>query len=216
MEKETEIVKMRLFLYVSMLSIIIILPGFGQQQISGPQSGILAPGIYIVVGDITIDFSENLTIEAGAEFRHDGYYSWTIYGQLIAQGTETDSIRFIRHSPIANNNWGGIRFQVNTSNSSILDYCVIDHCINTAPVKGGGIFIDRVSVIIKNSRISNCSAGDDGGGIYATNANITVDHCLISDNIADNFSSGGGIYLYGCNEVYISDCIFTRNIATGT
>lgn len=186
-------------------SLIVTIPALAQQQISGTLTGTLGPGSYLVTGNIQVAANQTLTIVSDTEFLHSGNYSWTIYGTLIAQGTETDSIRFIRQNPISTNRWGGIRFQT-TATYGLFDYCVIDNCQNN------GIYTNDANIIVRNSRISNCNA-TIGGGIYANSANLTVENCVIFNNIAGN---GGGISLYNCMEVVIRNCIIAQNTSTST
>ena len=91
---------------------------FAQEQISGPQSGILGPGTYLVVGDIQVERTATLEIVPGTEFLHNGNWTWEISGQLNAAGVEGDSILFVRQNPIDNHRWGGIRFLAGASNAS--------------------------------------------------------------------------------------------------
>ena len=129
--------------------------GFVQaQDISGPQSGILGPGTYTVVGDVSVRSGYSLEIMPGTEFLHDGHHTWSIEGILTAQGTESDSIKFLREQPLENNKWGGIRFGASASSECILDYCVIDYCLNTGLGTSGGGIYTVVDLIVTNSRIS--------------------------------------------------------------
>lgn len=211
---------MKKFVLIALLCFSLVSLSRGQPQISGPQSGTLGPGTYIVVGDIQVQAGNTLTILPGTTFLHNGPWSWNIYGQLNAEGTETDSIYFVRQNPIPDHRWRSIRFQSGASDASTLDYCVIDNCNipSGAPysMKGGGIYTNGVDITVNNTRISNCDAYWDGGGIYANSANITVDHCLIVDNTATSGANGGGIYLNNCAEAYITYNVIARNSATGT
>ena len=134
---------------------------------------------------------------------------------LKAQGTENDSIFFIRSNPTESHRWGGVRFQESATDSSIFEYCVIDNCTNSASTNGGGVYCDNVVVIIRNSRISNCELGDNGagGGIYANAADILVERCLITNNSAE---SGGGISMGNCKGAVVRNNIIAFNKTTGT
>jgi len=195
------------------------LPAFAQPSISGPQSGTLGPGTYIVVGDIRVMTGNTLTIVAGTEFLHNGHHTWEISGTLNIQGAEGDSVVFKRQTPNETCKWGGIRFQSGAPAGTI-DYAIIEYCSNgTTPyyTYGGGIFSNGVDLNITNSRISNCSAYWDGGGMYCNNgAQIIVDHCMITDNQAISGANGGGIYFSGCSNCEITNSIIARNGATGT
>ena len=203
------------------LLLCTLIAGLGfAQNISGPQSGTLGPGTYIVVGDISVQAGQTLTIVPGTSFLHNGGWKWDIYGTLNAEGTEADSIYFIRQNPTAANRWKSIRFQSGASSASTLDYCVIDNCNipsgSPYSMNGGGIYTNGVAITVTNTRISNCDAYWNGGGIYANNANITVENCLIVDNTATSGANGGGIYLNNSDGAFIAYNEITRNSATGT
>lgn len=107
-------------------------------QLSGPLSGSLGPGTYTVVGDISIPSSGSLTIQPGTTFLFDGSYGFDIYGKLYAIGTETDSIKFQRN--LFYHTWYGLDFHLSLSDSSRLEYCVIEgsdcmgvECANSSP-----------------------------------------------------------------------------------
>lgn len=193
---------------------------FAQEQISGPQSGILGPGTYLVVGDIQVPAGEILEIVPGTEFLHNGNHTWEIYGRFNAEGAEGDSIFFIRQNPVQEHRWGGIRFLAQASDASTVNYCVIDNVYIPpnlpSTYNGGGISIDSVDVTISNTRISNCSAQGSGGGIYAKAAAVTIDHCLIIGNEEYNHNCGGGIALYNCGGVLITHSIIAFNSSNGT
>lgn len=199
---------------MSLLTILALTSICQAQIISGPQSGSLGPGEYVVVGDISVPAGESLTIQPGTTFLHSGPYSWNIYGLLTAVGTETDSIYFVRQEPIGNDRWRSIRFQNGASDESVLDYCVIDNCLIPADAPssmlGGGIFTHAVDITVRNTRISNCETYWHGAGIYAHNASILVENCLIVENSA-LASRGGGIFLYNCEGAHIVGNEIARN-----
>ena len=94
---------------VLILLLIITIPWTlaAQTQISGPQSGTLGPGTYIVTGNITVNAGQTLTIAPGTTFLHNGYWYWKIYGTLHAVGTVADSIRWLRQNPVPAHRWAG-------------------------------------------------------------------------------------------------------------
>ena len=105
---------------------------------------------YLITGDITIPDSCSLTIEPGVVVEFNGPYMLTVEGQLLAEGTSTDSIYFTLNNSLSsllnydyNTNpnpcpngssecgWKGIRFLGSaSSDSSKLKYCVVEHSIN--------------------------------------------------------------------------------------
>jgi len=211
---------MKKVIMILFLCLIMASLGLAQEQISGPQSGTLGPGTYIVIGDIEVSVGETLTIAPGTTFLHNGPWSWNIYGQLNAEGTEQDSIYFVRQNPVNENRWRSIRFQAGASAASTLDYCVIDNCNipsgSSSSLKGGGVFIDGVPMTISHCRISNCDAYWDGGGIYAQNASVTITENLIVGNNATSGANGGGVVVSTCTGAVITYNEISYNSATGT
>lgn len=160
------------------LVLIAIIPVtvFSQQTISGPQSGILGPGTYEVVGNITIESGKTLSIKPGTDFEHSGNYAWSISGELQAVGTKQDKIRFLPKGSIE---WGGIQFLEGCSDNTVLDYCVIEKCVRPWGQDGGGINIKGASITIQNSTITQCSA-TYGGGINASDCSPVIRTALFT------------------------------------
>ncbi len=202
------------------LLIVLIIPVIilAQERINGPQSGTLGPGIFIVNGDVSVLSGESLTILAGTEFLHDGNHTWLINGQMIADGTETDSIYFTRLDTIEEHRWGGMNFHNCTGNNNLLVYCVIENSFKDpgSILWGGAVNAYYSDITISNSRISNCTTWGDGGAVYAYEADIIISDCQVVDNIADDDNTGGGIYLRECSTAEITDCIIAGNVDTGT
>jgi hypothetical protein len=197
------------------LAMLILLAGsaFAQPQISGNLSGTLGPGNYLVVGNCFIQAGNTLTIAPGTTLLHSGAYTWTVYGQLNAVGTTSDSIIFKRQSP-SGERWGGIRIMEGSSANTLLSYCVIESCQNTS---GGGLQIRSVPVTVRHSRISDCIGNyPGGGGIYVLSADALIDHCLIVNNNAPSGGNGGGIALENCSGVQVTNCEVAYNTDTGS
>ena len=78
-----------------------------QTDVSGDVSGnwTLAGSPYNVIGDLTIQAVDALTIDAGVEVRFQDHYKFEVYGNLTANGSDSSNINFT-----AENNstgWGG-------------------------------------------------------------------------------------------------------------
>jgi hypothetical protein len=191
---------------------------FAQPQISGPQSGTLGPGTYLVVGDIQVNAGATLTIAPGTTFLHNGHWYWNISGRFFANGTETDSIKFTRQQALPEHRWGGLRFAQGTPGGQ-LSYCAIDHgWFYTQPgtLKGANLVTLGAPLSVTHSTITFGDAYWGGAGIYAANtSNLVIDQCSITDNLA-NADNGGGILLSNCQGVIISNCLIARNASTGT
>ncbi|MCX6639347.1 MAG: right-handed parallel beta-helix repeat-containing protein [bacterium] len=202
---------------VLLMVLALGLPAFAQPQISGPLSGALGPGDYIVVGDIQVNAGRTLTIAPGTTFLHNGHWDWTISGTLTAVGTATDSIIFTRQQPVPEHRWGGLRFQPGATNGQI-SYCAIDHGLvgTTSTLKGANIVTNGAAISVTHSTITFGDAYWGGAGIYATNVTgLVVENCAITDNLA-NADNGGGILLNSCQQASITNNVIARNSSTGT
>ncbi len=157
----------------------------------------LEDGPYLIGGDIQVDTTATLTIEAGVNVIFTGHYKFTIYGKLLAQGTEDMNIFFTAENTIAG--WGGLRFINNNTNEfdqSRLTHCKIEYGNaqgNWPDNVGGGIFCQYSNTIIDTCVVTNNSALA-GGGIYVNHSNPEIYYTLISENHAQEF--GGGIAAY--------------------
>jgi hypothetical protein len=179
------------------------------QNISGNLSGTLGPGTYNVVGDCQVLSGQTLLIQAGTIFLHTGNFTWTINGNITANGTELSPIQF--RPQITGNTWGGIRFNPGPSTGNF-QWCIIDHCYNSA--NGGGFYIGNGGITLSHCQITYCQS-TSGGGIYAYNgtANLIIDDCYIAHNTAGN---GGGMYFSGCNGSIVRNSEIAYNSSTNT
>ena len=188
----------------------------GQTEISGPQSGALVSGVYIVTGNISVQNGSALTIEPGAEFKHKNETKWDIYGELNAEGTADQKIKFIPEVPGGSVTWRGITFHIGASDASAIDYCVFEYAQGNE--WGGAIHIDLVDMTIKNSEFRYGKCIYYAPGIFAKNANILVDHCLFEDNETgvDGYNGGGGMLLVDCLGAIVQYSIFRNNECIGS
>lgn len=179
------------------LGIFFIFPliALGQPVLEGEISGILTSGSYIVTDNCTVPANDSLIIEPGTTLLFSGHYGIFVYGTLIAEGTESDSIIFTRQNPSEDCLHAGIRYQ-NTSGDNILTYVRIEHTDNQLEpfplLLGGGIFCSGSSLDISHSVIRNCSALD-GGGLYAESSVINITDCSFDSLLAVN--NGGAVYV---------------------
>lgn len=186
-----------------------------QPTLSGSISGTIGRDTYIVDGDIQIDAGQTLTIEPGCVFLHSGNYGWNIQGLLKAEGTPGDSIFFLCQDTSVNCRWNGISFQTGSSDSSIINFCVLDNysCNYTPSINcNGGICAYSDSVTIKNSRVSHFNNWLWGGGIHLYDGSALIDSCIVVENKAE---TAGGICVDGSIEknVLIRNTIIANNYA---
>lgn len=187
-----------------------------QPQISGPLSGTLGPGAYLVVGDCSVNGGQTLTLRPGTTFLFAGHYSLRIlaYGTLCAVGTDADSIVFTHQNPDTSCDWSGIRFLYGSYAASVISYCRIEYARYhlQAEGSGGGLSVQGPGMTISQCLISNNEA-TNGGGIWCNVAPVTISDCIFLDNSAVN---GGGLHLQWNANATVSNCVFAGNTATGT
>lgn len=222
---------MKLIRQIILILIVISIKQYSQTiipsgEVSGLWTAVSSP--YLINGEITIPKDSTLSIEAGVIVEFQGHYKFNVQGQLLAVGTETDSITFtindttgFSNPNIANGGWFGIRFFVTPYNNdtSKIYYCKLQYGkaigdvpgIPHADNLGGAIFISYFDkVVISNCLITNNYASNAGGG-------IAIVHCspkIINNTIAYNKSeSGGGIELREESNPVIENNMIMNNQA---
>jgi hypothetical protein len=168
--------------------------------IEGDRTWSLANAPYYVVGTAYVESGHTLTIEPGVDVLFASDTQLRVNGRLNAQGTESDSIRFISASLV--DRWDGLVFD--GGDSSKMSYV-------------------RVSGVEKLVG----SDGENGGGILVQGqgSSIGMSHSVISDNIvfAQNekpcavipeTGHGGGLLALDGSRATLEDCIVRSNEAT--
>jgi hypothetical protein len=157
---------------------LIILGGLSAIQVSGNQSGTWesANNPYQVIGNVTVPAGEVLTIQSGVVVEIMGAFQITIAGNMHAEGTESDSIRFVNMQTPVTTLWPGLRFE-NESFSSTLNHVYIEYATY-------GIRCMNSPLTVTNSRINRCQKGMELYGIGVSNpANVLVDRCIVENCI---------------------------------
>ena len=176
------------------LPMIVILSSaaLSQTVVSGSQSGVwtAAGSPYQVTGEIVIPSGQTLEIQPGVEVNFQGYYKFTVNGQLNAHGTEADSVFFTTDNQATG--WGGIR--VESDDTALLSFCRIEYG------KTSGSYPDI-----------------HGGGLALLTSNATVSNCTFADNDAtgEDNGMGGAVYAYNTDGTTFTNCVFLRNHAYG-
>ena len=108
----------------------------------------VANGVFTVTSSITVPAGVTLSIKPGATVQFNSGLKMTVNGQLIAEGTSSNHIRFTKATA---SNWNGLDF-INTTVESRLAYIDFDSCAGSTVgghsaqlhVNGGSIiFIDH-------------------------------------------------------------------------
>ena len=187
-----------------------IFPG----ELSGSLSGTLAPGTYPISGPIHVNSGDSLRLMPGTTFIFDGPYPFRIYGTLLAEATESDSIVFTTCQS-GENRWRGLRFEGAGSSGSRLACCLIEKGYATGDLpnnRGGGMYCSNSSPTFTNCTISGNSAGGDGGGVCCESYSApTFTNCTISSNSA---GGGGGVFCTDNSSPSFTTCTFSGNTAS--
>ena len=176
---------------------------------------------YLIFDEISIPNGESLIIEPGSVVEFQGHYKFNVQGQILATGTQQDSIFFIAADP--SEGWHGLRF-IDTSSdndSSMIKYCSIKHGKGIGDDEfdsfGGALFIKNFDKLeISHSTISENSAVM-GAGINCYNSSPLIDNNLISNNFAleiePGSGSGSGIFASYNSSPIISNNVIRNNVA---
>jgi len=166
-----------------------------------------------VVDTISVESSDTLRLLPGTTFMFDGGYPFQIYGTLLAEGTESDSIFFMAHSQTNPGYWHGLRFFDVTSSGGIMAYCLIQYGRT-------GVYCSSSSPTFMHCSISN-NSGYDGGGVYCCEGSSpTFIDCTINGNAVDGFDFGvgfgAGVLCWGQNtSPTFTNCSIDANTAFG-
>jgi len=213
----------RLFILFSFSAFILISGARADTPVSGPISAnttwTKANSPYIVTGTVLVEQGVTLTIEPGVVAKFDSAVGMRVDGEIIAIGTESDSIRFTANTdnPSAGY-WGGIQLTetaVPTTlendttyvSGSTFQYCVFEYS-GAGRDYGGALYtpytLQGLKLLVTHCLFSNNSA-KRGAAIYG-HKNTTINNC----NFSNNNSSVWGGAIYG-HEVIITNCSFSNN-----
>ena len=186
---------------------------------------------YLIEGETTIPNGETLTIDSGVIVEFQGHYKLNVQGQILAIGTEQDSIRFtVTDTTGYHNNshigWHGIRFDNTpaTNDSSKIVYSVFefgkaigeeveDKC-------GGAIYLKYFSKLQISYSSFTHNYATAGAGIYCSYySSPLIEFNNISYNCVGSEDPGGGwgcgISLYRHSSPIIRNNIISNNLAYG-
>ncbi|MFO7659556.1 MAG: right-handed parallel beta-helix repeat-containing protein [Candidatus Cloacimonadaceae bacterium] len=169
-------------------------------QVSGNQSGTwtVDNNPYQIIGDVTVPTGTTLTVQPGVYVEALGNFQITAEGNIIAVGTESDSIKFVSGQADPTALWKGIRLE-NTTVQSQFSYCRID-------LGDYGINSINSPVSITYSHFKNNKRGIQAYGIGSADpAAVLIDHNLIELTIQN------GILVAQNSNTLITNNEVTRN-----
>jgi hypothetical protein len=153
---------------------------------------------YHVTGPCTVSTGNTLTIDPGVDVLFDADVPFVVEGKLVALGTETDSIRFLKGTA---EEGGGIRIFGGDTNT--MKYVRVSDAYVAKPseytsAEGGGIRLEDARLGMSHCVVSGNSVEGRGGGMFAKNATVSLDTCIVTRNAISMVSfaagTGGGIF----------------------
>ncbi|MFC1898321.1 right-handed parallel beta-helix repeat-containing protein [Candidatus Cloacimonadota bacterium] len=181
-------------------SLMLCIVSLFSTDVSGDQSGTwdLTGSPYNIIGDITVPTGFTLEIEAGVEVIAMGNFKITAQGNILAEGTENDTIRFHGDNGLF---WGGLRLE-NETLESVFDYCRIS---NTDDLNDYGIHSINSPVYINHSYID-----DHQKGISFSALSTTTPSYMEIKNSKVAYVQKSGITVVDNSNVLIDNCEVTR------
>ena len=172
-----------------------------------------------VISDIVINDSITLIINPGVYVEFQGHYFINVKGRILAQGIQTDSIKFDILSDSVETGWNGIIYNntPSTNDSSKFEFC---YFTNSKRKSNGGVFyikgfskINICNCRFNNNRVHGPASYQGGGAIYMYYTNLTINNCSFVGNGAaySNFGNGGGAIYSKYSKLHINNCFFNNN-----
>ena len=168
---------------------------YAQTEVSGEVSGewTVEGSPYTVIDSTWIPEDEDLSIGPGVEIRFGVDVGLYVFGRLIAEGTEDDSVFF--HCVEEDEVWKGIHLY-NIDSLSSFTYCSLKDAESTI------LFARYVDILLEHSSLNSSDRpidrlpqrGEDGGG-HA----VTIDHCRIT--AGRGFNLVGSLIIVNDSEI---------------
>jgi len=167
---------------------------------------------------VIVEKGGHLIIPEGSIITIEKYIGICVYGKITAKGTKNKPIIFkvddttdFTNTSTLNGGWNGISFFGCNTDTSIIEYCIIQNVKSTESpdLDGSGIYLNLSNkVIIRFTTLQN-NIGRTGGGIRIYNSSPVISQCTFKNNTA--LEGGGGLYAYNSNGLIINNCIFSGN-----
>lgn len=152
---------------------------------------------YIVMSNIGVAEDEVLSIKSGVEVKFEKETGLVVYGILLAQGTDSDSITFTSNEVYPNSgDWSSIYCTSDASYPSVIQFSIIEFAGYENDQFNAGIISWNVS--LENNLITS----NKGSGIFCRgNINISENHITGNDN---------GIRVYQASPQIIKNTIMNN------
>lgn len=201
-------------------------------EVSGNVSGSWTADTVFVLGDLNVESGNLLTIDPGTLVLFTGHFRFTVFGSVLASGTETDPVRFsisdttgFSDTLSASGGWHGFVYEhlAPATDSSLFDFCRFEYgkafSADTFGMYGGAFRIFGFGKIaFRNCTFENNMAIRWGGAVFAKNSDITFTSCTFTGNRCGlalfPWGYGGGFCSVE-SEPVVAGCYFEGNSATG-
>ena len=188
-----------LFLTIPLASSLLADPARSQTTVPGGDvSGTwtLAGSPFRIEGDIAVPAGSSLVIEPGVEVFFQSWFELAVHGALHAVGTVDAPVRFTATPPGPGEpGWRGIRFLAG-SQPSELAWFVLENARSAAGPpyddRGGGIYVEQSSPVIRDGVLRNNRSTRAGGAIYCDGGSPVIARNRIHENLVGYLASGSG------------------------
>lgn len=153
-----------------------------------------ASGPWFVTRDVTVPAGVTLTVEPGTTVFFDEDTKLSVFGRLLAEGTEHERIRLSRQ-PDSSSVWDGLHF--NSTDDNRLAYLDMEHSSRD----GESIYLDDSSLLVDKVRWS----GTDKTIIRINNSSLIVRNSVFPDTTVQTISGRRAL----ASDPYI---IFENNV----
>ena len=177
--------------------------------LSGNLSGTIGPGEFQVVDTFTVQQGQFLTILPGTRLFFEKDRSLIIKGTLQAIGTQNDSVVFTGRYSTFDSTWIGIHFD-HAEGECRMEYCVVEYATPTG-IKCTSSTVNVLFSTIRKNGLHYYSTDFNGGGIGASDGQLTLQNCKVIQNQALH-NGGGGLYAEGVVAT-LTNCVFQGNRA---
>ncbi|MCB2222354.1 MAG: T9SS type A sorting domain-containing protein [Bacteroidetes bacterium] len=179
---------------------------------------------YVIMDEINVPDGEILNIDPGVIVKFNTTKAFSVFGSIIAEGTEESPILFTAYDESVP--WGGIGIANNaiTNIPISLKHCIFEYSYAYNPDNlygyncGGAIRVDNYEQIVISHCTFRYNGADNplsnnpcGGAVMISECSVHISHCIFYDNFS---SWGGALAILDNSHPVIDNCLFYNNEAT--
>jgi len=169
-------------------------------------------GPICIKGSLIVPAGQTLTFGPGCVINIDGDYTTiTVFGQIIAKGTEKEPVVFQSAKSKANP-WDWDRIYVRSRNRSTFEHCIVRNANYGIMVENGSALVDHCrfehnsihGLVAKNSDVTVLNTTFTGGHVLAlvcdAGADVQAESLFVNNNISGiAVAAKGSLQLHGGN-----------------